>query len=476
MHPLYTQLIERTARRLLTVAQVCPGLIALEPRPVGEDVVLFRNLMQVTLRRTARVAPAVAGSVGREPAEYVAAVGRHLGDELAAYTVMFEALRRLDPVVPDAERLRLYFHTAHLGALTLLYGPCADAQHGGTDGLLQHLQSALRQVRPRGWSESVLPDFLPLRRLVREQVVAGMAHIDVVTEHRRTTALGEIATAAGRAARERAQFNRAERWFRRGISLSRAAGDRVACSRALGGLAKAWRACGELDRAERALARAISLARATQGAGARESLAFSYHEMVAVAIDRRDADAVEAWSRLALGAYPAEHEFRPVVAHDVALHWTDLGDYANAKRVLAQAAEQLPTWCGNALYPMRCYANLARAAGGDGDAATFAWAWERGLGEARRAPVCMDRATAYAQLAAGALTLNLLGQAREAVELARETMAHCRIPWSRWPRAAEFRGMVCTLEQRSLLRALPAPSPERDAFATYLVDTLRVAA
>ena len=476
MHPTFARLVDRSARRLLTLAQVCPTI--LDGQVVGEDLVLVRQLMQVTLRRTCPFpAASGGGSTGRHPTEHVASVGRGVGDEHARYHATRESLRRLDPVVPDRERMAFYFQVADLTTMALLYGPDAEAAHGGTtEGLTLHLQHALRDIRPLGWAERVLPQLVQARRVVHVRVAAARAHVAVVDEHRWKAAPSDLALAAGRAAREAAQFNRAARWFRRGIELAEAGGDPVAASRGWGGLGKTFRARGQLRDAERALGAALRLARgaAADHPGRMKAMAYACHDLSSIGMDRQDHEAADRWAKRAADLYMPGDPFLTVLAHDVALHWTDRGDCSNATVVLHQVAQGLPGGVEDPLHPMRCYANLARAAGGAGEKAVFGWAWEHAWMTAEYAPVCLDRATAFTLMALGAIAMREWDNAESALSRARETALSSPGGWALWPRANTYREARETLARRSAGAVVPRSA--QHALALHLVARMRLAA
>jgi tetratricopeptide (TPR) repeat protein len=173
----------------------------------------------------------------------------------------------------------------------------------------------------------------------------------------------------GLLARMRAEYPRAESWFRRVIGLGRQAKDWESYARAFLGLAGLYIQRGNYPAARRFLIRCL---RAARRHGLRELQAKAYHDLFVIAMQTEQfADANEL-ARLAFRAYGPRHPRIPALASDIALLWMLRGEFEPALAALQAAHAHLSHPCEQLL----SWGNIARAAGGVGDRAAFDRAWD----------------------------------------------------------------------------------------------------
>jgi tetratricopeptide (TPR) repeat protein len=221
------------------------------------------------------------------------------------------------------------------------------------------------------------------------------------------------AFAVGKLARRRAEYARAETWFRRTIALARQVGDWATYAQAFNGLGNLYRQRGNLPAARRFLLRAV---RAAQRNSLHAIEGAALHDWFVVAMDADRPDEAQHLARSAFEAYGPHHPRLPMLAQDVAYWWTTQGYHSRALPVFrstlphfTQPHERLNSW--------GC---IARAAGGAGDRAAFREAWDASydllpstVGHAGTAEVLLD-------MALGAASLGLWDKAEQAAREALE--------------------------------------------------------
>ena len=177
-----------------------------------------------------------------------------------------------------------------------------------------------------------------------------------------------VSYAVGRIARQRAEYPRAETWFRRAILLGRQGGDWESYAMAFGGLGNLYLQRGNFPAAHKAHLRAY---RAAKRKGLRNIQAMSLHDLFVIAGQRHQVREAEELAASALKAYGAGHSRLPFLAHDVAVFWMDRGVYAPALTVLSalQPHFQRPT------EQARVLAHIALAAAGLGEMERYDEAW-----------------------------------------------------------------------------------------------------
>lgn len=173
----------------------------------------------------------------------------------------------------------------------------------------------------------------------------------------------------GLLARRRAEYPRAESWFRRVIGLGRQAKDWESYAQAFLGLANLYMQRGNYPAARRFLIRCL---RAARRHGFRELQAKAYHDLFAIAIQTDQFAEANDLARLAFRAYGPRHPRLPALASDVGLLWVVRGEFAPALDVLRAAHPHISHPCEQLL----SWGNIARASGGAGDRAIFDEAWD----------------------------------------------------------------------------------------------------
>jgi tetratricopeptide (TPR) repeat protein len=227
----------------------------------------------------------------------------------------------------------------------------------------------------------------------------------------------QLAYEVGRMARQQVQHARAESWYRRAIMLGRQTGDWSAYGKAYVGLGNLTMQRGSLPGARRALIKAL---RAARRHGLTKLQAAACHDLFLVALDGDSIRAAQRYAREAFHLYGAGHPSLPLLAQDVCVLWVANGEFARAARVLRVL---LPHLSGGTR--MLALANLARASGGSGDAATFETALSEAQVLLRSHAQTRWAAQALLNLARGASGLGLWDQAadsaRQAIHLASES-------------------------------------------------------
>lgn len=177
-----------------------------------------------------------------------------------------------------------------------------------------------------------------------------------------------LAYAAGRLARRRGEYARAESWFLRAAGLGRRSGDWESYAIAWVGMGKLQLLRGSLHRARRVLLRALRVARRNRFRGI-EGMAL--HNLVLVATESGDLAGAEAWASEAVRTYGPGHAEIARIAHDLAHIWNLQGLFGRAQAVF-QALLPHFTDPADRLFVL---SNLVRSAGGAGDRGVFRDAW-----------------------------------------------------------------------------------------------------
>lgn len=252
-----------------------------------------------------------------------------------------------------------------------------------------------------------------------------------------------LAFAAGRLARRRAEYARAETWYMRAAGLGRRSGDWESYAMAWVGMGKLQIQRGTLQRARKSLLRALRVARRT---GHREAEGMALHNLFVVDTENGDLRRAEAWARDAYRVYGTGHADLPRLAHDLALVWVMRGHFARAEAVFRAILPHL-TYPADRLFLL---ANLVRAAGGAGDRDTFHAAWAEAW-ELAASPGAQDGLSrAMIDLARGAASLHEWQHAERAASRAAEF-------------AAEHGEARARIEAEQLLGAVRAHAAQPDA-------------
>ncbi|MDQ3556028.1 MAG: tetratricopeptide repeat protein [Gemmatimonadota bacterium] len=221
----------------------------------------------------------------------------------------------------------------------------------------------------------------------------------------------DAAYKVGRFARRRAEYARAESWFRQTITLARQGGDWASYSLAFLGLGKLYMQRGNFPAARRFFIRAL---RAAKRHSLRELQGMALHDLACVASENDDAPEVARRVRASMEAYgPRSPELRRL-AYDVAVFWLYRGHFARALPVFQAVLPHFTRHWERAL----TWGNIARAAAGVGDRATWEEAWKKGW-ELADDPYAQEAvARALLGMAHGAHSMGEWDRAEQAAERA----------------------------------------------------------
>jgi len=275
------------------------------------------------------------------------------------------------------------------------------------------------------------------------------------------------AYAVGRMARRRAEYSRAETWFRRAVALARQTGDWQSYALAFSGLGNLYMQRGNFPAARRFHVRALRAARrhslrAIQGS--------AQHDLFVLAAGSNQKDEAERYARGAFESYGPEHPRLPALANDLAYVWMERGHFGPALTVF----EALLPHMQRQEDRLVCLANIVRAAAGTGERKLFEQMWDDVWDGLSRDDGTEKAAQVLLELAHGAAQLGETERAERAAERAVKT--------------ARDRGEAKTLltaeavldsvrrGRAARARAAEAPRPaapeDTETFATDLVRSL----
>jgi tetratricopeptide (TPR) repeat protein len=275
------------------------------------------------------------------------------------------------------------------------------------------------------------------------------------------------AYAVGRMARRRAEYSRAETWFRRAVALARQTGDWQSYALAFSGLGNLYMLRGNFPAARRFHVRAL---RAARRHSLRSIQGSALHDLFVLAAGSNHRDEAERYARGAFESYGPEHQRLPALANDIAYFWMERGHFAPALTVF----EALLPHMARQEDRLVSLANIVRAAAGAGERRLFEQTWDEVWDGLSRDGGTENAAQVLLELAHGAAQLGEVERAERAAERAVKT--------------ARERGEAKTqLTAESVLdsvrrgraaraRAAEAPRPqapgETEMFATDLVRSL----
>ncbi|MBW3629474.1 MAG: hypothetical protein KY464_09270 [Gemmatimonadetes bacterium] len=279
----------------------------------------------------------------------------------------------------------------------------------------------------------------------------------------------DAACSVGRMARNRAEYARAETWFRQAIVAARAAENWTAYTQAYVGLGKVFTHRGALPSARRALVLAYRTATRHH---LRELRGWALSDLGIVSIQAgRWADAC-ACIRNALTIYGPAHPLSANLVHDVAYGWIKEGWFAPAVRLLAKVGPRL----SDRLVRVHVSSSLARASGGAGDGTQFnaAVAELRDLSTDPALAALMP--DAWLDVAHGAASLGRWDSAEQAAAAAlrlAENQAQARVRFEAEATLASIRGdrVAATLRGASAIRVPNAVSELASELAGLLDET-----
>ncbi len=218
----------------------------------------------------------------------------------------------------------------------------------------------------------------------------------------------------GQLARRRAEYARAETWFRRTIGLGRQSRDWSSYADAFLGLGNLYVQRGNFPAARRFHIRGL---RAARRHGMRDIQARALHDLFGIAVESGQVPEAQEFARAAFRAYGSSHPRLPALAHDLAYFWMTRGHFASALSVF-QAL--LPHFRAPELRAL-ALGDIGRAAGGAGDRRVFEEAWRDLWSLAHETTEPRENSgQALLDLAHGAASLNDWSRADTAANAARE--------------------------------------------------------
>jgi tetratricopeptide (TPR) repeat protein len=277
------------------------------------------------------------------------------------------------------------------------------------------------------------------------------------------------AYAVGRMARRRAEYSRAETWFRRAIALARQSGDWQSYALAFSGLGNLYMQRGNFPAARRFHVRAL---RAARRHSLRQIQGAALHDLFVLAAGSNHKDEAERYARGAFEAYGLENPRLSILAHDLAYFWMERGHFAPALTVFEALIPHM-TRHEDRLVGL---ANIVRAAAGAGQRRLFEHTWDEVWDGLTRNEGAENSAQVLLELAHGAAQLGEHERSERAAERAVRTArergeskiaAHRRVgAGKRAPRAGR------ALPPRRAARAPARAGGRGRAFAADLVRSL----
>jgi tetratricopeptide (TPR) repeat protein len=301
---------------------------------------------------------------------------------------------------PDAERIRMAMILAAQPAAEVEEPMSVLARMLGEPTRISEEMVALACRRISQWSDD---EGLLATALAFAQAAATVTPGDA-----------GAAFAVGKLARRRAEYARAETWFRRTIALARQIGDWATYAQAFIGLGSLYMQRGNLPGARRFLVRAV---RAAQRNSLHTIEGAALQDLFGVAVEAGRPDEAHNLARAAYEAYGPHNTALLRLAQDVAYWWITQGYFARAVPVLRSLLPHLPQPSDR----LMVFCNLARAAGGMGDREGFRDNWDECFDLLHNAAVDERAAQGLLDLAHGAASLALWDKAemaaREALEI-----------------------------------------------------------
>ena len=252
----------------------------------------------------------------------------------------------------------------------------------------------------------------------------------------------EFAYAVAGIARRRAEYPRAETWYRKAINVARAAKDRRTFTHAWLGFGTLHMLRGNYPAARAAFFRGL---RAAKRGSLKELVGKAYHDLTDWATRMECSAEVDKYAQAALEAYGPGHARIPALAHDVAVHWMKRGYFAEALKVF----QSIPDTFGGPDEQLAASMSRVRAAGGAGDRATFEAEWDRAQRLLENPLTAQRAASALVYMARGAEMLGEHERARRAAVEAK--------------RLAEGRGEMKTItEAEAILDSVSHHTPHAE--------------
>jgi tetratricopeptide (TPR) repeat protein len=172
----------------------------------------------------------------------------------------------------------------------------------------------------------------------------------------------------GQLARRRAEYVRAETWFRRTIALARQEGDWASYALSFSGLGNLHLQRGNLPKARALHTRAL---RAATRHSLRNIQGDALHDLFVLAGTAGEAGDALQFARQAFEVFGVAHPKIPVLAQDLAFYWLLQGHFEPSLRVF----QSLRPHMGRTIERIVLLPNIARAAGGAGVRGAFEEVW-----------------------------------------------------------------------------------------------------
>ncbi len=268
-----------------------------------------------------------------------------------------------------------------------------------------------------------------------------------------------FALAVMRAARDLAQYSRAEAWFHRSVGLARQARDWDSYVRAYLAHGTMMRRRGALPAARRSYLKAL---RRASRQGLREARSMALHDLFVLEEYAGNFEKAQTHAAHAIDAYGAGHPNLPDLAHDLAVTWLQKGYFDSSLQVL----ERVQGLVSDASRPV-ALGSLARAYAGVGDESGYT----RYRRELTRIPPGPGVAEAWIEVARGALLLGNRTEARDAVRRG-EDLARTRMEGQIRFMAQSMFDAIAAEEAAAGERRAGAPRTATDEARERMVDRL----
>jgi tetratricopeptide (TPR) repeat protein len=271
----------------------------------------------------------------------------------------------------------------------------------------------------------------------------------------------------GQLARRKAEYARAESWFRRVIGLGRQAKDWASYAEAFMGLGNLYLQRGNAPAARRFHIRAL---RAARRHGMRDIQGRVLHDLFVIAVNGASPEEALDYARQSFKAYGPGHHRLPVLAHDLAYFWMQRGRFPQALSVF----QALVPLMAEPTERMQTVADMGRAAGGAGNRGLFDEAWNDVWSYAGDWHTRPTAAQALLDLARGAASLKDWTRAERAATTARDVAQRreeARV-------AIEAESLLESVARKRNLEVVTAPeggeqeAAESDALSADLLRTL----
>ncbi|HEX8690917.1 MAG TPA: tetratricopeptide repeat protein [Longimicrobium sp.] len=275
------------------------------------------------------------------------------------------------------------------------------------------------------------------------------------------------AYAVGRLARRRAEYSRAETWFRRAVALARQSGDWTSYALAFSGLGNLYKQRGNFPAARRFHVRAL---RAARRHSLRSIQGAALHDLFVLAAGSNQNDDAERYARGAFELYGPDHPRLSALANDIAYFWMERGHFAAALTVFQALLPHMMRHEDRLVG----LANIVRASAGAGQRRLFEESWDEVWDGLARNEQTENASAVLLELAHGAAQLGESERAERAAEravkIARDRGEGRTLLTAESVLESARRGRAVRT------RAEAPPRPEReeetDAFAADLVRSL----